>query len=36
MKQKKRDEIKLEDTWDLTYIYKNDDESSKKLASSIL
>lgn len=38
MKQKKRDEIKLEDTWDLTYIYKNDDEfygELKKVSESI-
>lgn len=31
MKQKKRDEIKLEDTWDLTHIYKTDDEFYSEL-----
>ena len=38
MKQKKREEIKLEDTWDLTYIYKTDDEfygDLKKVSESI-
>lgn len=38
MKQRKRDEIKLEDTWDLTYIYKTDDEfysDLKKVSESI-
>jgi len=31
MKQKKRDEIKLEDTWDLTYIYKSDEQFYSEL-----
>ena len=31
MKQKLRSEIKKEDTWDLTYIFKNDDEFNKSL-----
>ena len=38
MKQRKRDEIKIEDTWDLTYIYKTDDEfysDLKKVSESI-
>ena len=31
MKQRLRSEIKEEDTWDLTYIFKNDDEFNKSL-----
>ena len=31
MKQRNRSEIKLEDTWDLTYIFKNKDEFLKSL-----
>ena len=29
MKQRKRNEIDIKDTWDLTSIYKNDDEFNK-------
>ena len=31
MKQKKRSEIDVNDTWDLTYIFKNDNEFNKSL-----
>ena len=31
MKQKKRSEIRVEDTWDLTIIYKNIDEFNEEL-----
>ncbi len=31
MKQKNRNEIKLEDTWDLTYIFKDKNEFDKNL-----
>ena len=31
MKQKKRSEININDTWDLTYIFKNDNEFNKSL-----
>ena len=30
MKQKKRSEINVEDTWDLSIIYQNDDEFYKE------
>ena len=33
MKQKLRSEINTKDTWDLTYIYKNEDEFNKELDS---
>ena len=34
MKQKKRSDIKIEDTWDLTLIFKNDEEFRKELESA--
>lgn len=34
MKQKLRSEIKLEDTWDLTHIFKNDEEFNSSLSGA--